>query len=271
MTDLATPTSLSSKNAYAYDTFTTGLILGDLAFRSSDPGPGDHLPAFDIELLDGGRLTRDTLGNRPTLIVFGSMTCPVTESSGPVLSDLHRRYGDRVRFVLVNTREAHPGERLSQPRDMDAKRRRAGQLRSHHGFRFEVAVDGIEGEFHRAMSPKPNSAYLVRPEGIIAYRAHWANDGAGLERAIIAILDGQRTVGSSRAMLRPLLRAIGHLPSIGRRGGAKVMRDVWRAVPPFAVMALLTRPLAFLPPDVRGSVAAIVALVGIGAAVWLLA
>lgn len=271
MTDITTTTSISSNKAYAYDTFTAGLILSDLAFRSTDPGPGDRLPAFDIELLDGGRLTRDTLGDRPTLVVFGSMTCPVTESSGPVLNDLHRRYGDRVRFVLVNTREAHPGEHLSQPRNMDAKRRRAGQLRSHHGFRFEVAVDGIEGDFHRAMSPKPNSAYLVRPDGIIAYRAHWANDGAGLERAITAILDGRRTAGSSRTMLRPLLRAIGHLPSIGRRGGAKVMRDVWRAAAPFAIMALLTRPFGFLPPDKRGPAAAVAAIAVIGAALWFVA
>lgn len=270
MTDHATTTHVSSDDAYAYDTFTTGLILGDLAFRSSDPGPGDRLPAFDIELLGGGRLTQNTLGDRPILIVFGSMTCPVTESSGSVLNDLHRRYGDRVRFVLVNTREAHPGEHLSQPKDMDAKRRRAGELRSHHGFRFEVAVDGIEGDFHRAMSPKPNSAYLVHPDGIIAYRAHWANDGAGLERAIIAILDGQRTAGRSRAMLRPLLRAIGHLPSIGRRGGAKVMHDVWRAVPPFAIMAVLTRPLGFLPPDTRGPVVAVATVAASAAFVWLL-
>ena len=270
MTDIATPTSVSSKEAYAYDTFTTGLILGDLAFRSSDPGPGDRLPAFDIELLDGGRLTRDTLGNRPILIVFGSMTCPVTESSGSVLNDLHRRYGDRVRFVLVNTREAHPGEHLFQPKDMDAKRRRAGQLRSHHGFRFEVAVDGIEGEFHRAMSPKPNSAYLVRSDGIIAYRAHWANDGTGLERAIKAVLEGNATDGNSRAMLRPLLRAIGHLPSIGKRGGAKVMRDVWRAIPPFAIMAVLTRPLGFLPPDARGPVATGAIVAGVAVLFWLI-
>lgn len=261
--------SRSSRHTYAYDTFTTALIVGDLAFRRTDPGPGDAIPAFDLELLDGGRLTSAALGDRPVMIVFGSMTCPVTESSGPVLKDLHRRYGDRVSFVLVNTREAHPGDRLQQPRNMDAKRGRAAALRAHHGFTFEVAVDGIDGDFHQAMSPKPNSAYLVRPDGIIAYRAHWANDGAGLERALTALLNGKGGPGRSRAMMGPLLRAIGHLNAIGRRGGAKVMRDVWRAVPPFAVMALLTRPLSFLPPDLRGPVVA-VAMAGAGfVAGWL--
>ncbi len=244
----------SSRDTYAYDTFTTDLIVSDLAFRRTDPGPGDTVPDFNLELLDSGRLTPTTLGPRPVLIIFGSLTCPVTESSGPVINDLHRRYGDRIRFVFVNTREAHPGDHLPQPRAIDAKRRRAADLRAHHGFGFEVAVDSIDGDFHRAMGPKPNSAYLLRPDGVIAYRAHWANDGAGLERALRALLDGTGIAGRSSAMVGPLLRAIGHLPGIGRRGGHKVMRDVWRAVPPFAILATLTRPLTFLPPDRRGPV-----------------
>jgi thiol-disulfide isomerase/thioredoxin len=270
---MSKPTPLASRTSrtvYAYDTFTTDLIVGDLAFRRTDPGPGDPVPAFDLEVLGGGRVTNATLGERPALIVFGSMTCPVTESSGPVLNELHRRFGDRVRFLLVNTREAHPGDHLQQPRQMDDKHRRAAELRDHHGFGFEVAVDGIDGDFHRAMSPKPNSAYLVSPDGIIAYRAHWANDRAGLEGALAALLRGDRTTGRSRAMVRPLLRAIGHLPAIGRRGGPKVMRDVWRAVPPFAIIALLTVPLGFLVPDRRGPVAALAVAAGAMVGAWLL-
>ena len=66
--------SRSSRTVYAYDTFTTDLIVGDLAFRRTDPGPGDPVPAFDLEVLGGGRVTKATLGQRPPLIVFGSMT-----------------------------------------------------------------------------------------------------------------------------------------------------------------------------------------------------
>jgi thiol-disulfide isomerase/thioredoxin len=263
-------TARSSRAHYAYDTFTTGLILGDLAFSHTDPGPGDPVPAFDIELLDGGRLTSTTLGPRPLLLVFGSLTCPVTESSGPVLNRLHARFGNRVRFVMVNTREAHPGQLIPQPRSLDEKRAHAASLRAHHRFPFEVAVDGIDGAFHRAMSPKPNSAYLIGPDGVIAYRAHWANDGAGLARAITGLLaSGKAYRGRSSAMFGPLLRAIGHLPGIVRRGGSKVARDVWAAVPPFAVMALLTRPLAFLPADTRGPVALALATTLIGLAAYL--
>lgn len=270
MTD-ATLTARSSRHHYAYDTFTTGLILGDLAFARSDPGPGDPVPGFDLEVLDGGRLASTDLGSRPVLLVFGSLTCPVTESSGAGLNRLHARFGNRIRFVMVNTREAHPGQRIPQPRTLAEKRAHATQLRSHHRFAFEIAVDGIDGAFHRAMGPKPNSAYLIGPDGIIAYRAHWANDAAGLERAMTGLLaQGVTYRGRSSAMFGPLLRAIGHLPGIVRRGGSKVARDVWMAVPPFAIMALLTRPLGFLPPDARGPVAlALVAALG-GLAIYAL-
>ena len=89
-------------------------------------------------------------------------------------------------------------------------------------------------------------------------------------QALAALLRGDRTAGRSRAMVRPLLRAIGHLPAIGRRGGPKVMRDVWRAVPPFAIIALLTVPLGFLVPDRRGPVAALAVAAGAMVGAWLL-
>jgi len=59
-------------------------------------------------------------------------------------------------------------------------------LRHHHGIPFEVAVDGIDGAPHRALTPKLNSAYLLDPAGIIRYRAHWANDERGLRSALSA-------------------------------------------------------------------------------------
>ncbi len=117
-------------------------------------------------------------------MVFGSRTCPVTESAAPVLKRLHARFGDSVRFVLVNTREAHPGQTIGQPATAAEKHRHAHHLRHHHAIPFEVAVDDIDGTVHRAFTPKPNSAYLADPGGTILFRAHWANDEAALRRAL---------------------------------------------------------------------------------------
>lgn len=246
--------------AYRFDTFRTSLLLDDMRFRDTDPGPGDRAPDISLPTLDAGTVHVASPGPRPMLLVVGSRTCPVTESAVPRLARLHGEVGDRVRFVLVNTREAHPGERIPQPRTSEEKHAHARALRDHHGVAFEVAVDDIDGGLHRALGPKPNSAYLIDPDGTIVHRAHWANDEAALRRAIAAHLDGRRGRGRSRAMVRPLMRAVGHLPGIVRDGGAKIERDVWRAAPPLALLARVSMLLRPLDTDARGVAAGAVVL-----------
>ncbi|MFV2086574.1 TlpA family protein disulfide reductase [Micromonospora sp. LOL_021] len=261
------PTSTPG-SAYRFERFTTALLIDDMFFRADAPGARDRVPAFDLPTLDGGRFRSDDLGPLPVLMIFGSRTCPVTESAGPILRALHAEFAGQVRFVLVNTREAHPGEVFTQPRTTPEKWAHAQELRTHHGFTFEVAVDDIDGDLHRAMTPKPNSAYLLSPTGVIVYRAHWANDERGLRSALTRASAGQPPVrDASRAMVRPLLRAVGHLPGVGAFAGRGVERDVWRAAAPLAVLGRLSRLFRWLPADRRGPAAAgllliIVAVVG---------
>lgn len=244
--------------AYRFDTFRTSLLIDDLRYRRTDPGPGDPFPLVDLPLLGGGRITSDDPHDRPTLFVFGSRTCPVTESAVPRLGALHEQFGDRIRFVLVNTREAHPGDLIQQPATLEEKVRHAEALRDHHGIAYEVAVDDIDGTLHRAVGPKPNSAYLVAPQGTIVYRAHWANDDAGLRAAIESLLGGDEPHrGRSRAMVRPLMRAVGHLPGIVRDGGATIERDVWKAAPPLGLLGRVSSLFPSLPADRRGPAAAL--------------
>ncbi|WP_328474376.1 redoxin domain-containing protein [Actinoplanes sp. NBC_00393] len=250
-------TTADAGEAYRFTRFRTALLLDDLTFDRDSPAPGARIPAFDLPTLDGGRFTDTDLGARPVLLVFGSRTCPVTESAGPILNELHRDFGDRVRFVLVNTREAHPGEKFGQPRTPQDKRRHAEELRRHHALQFEVAVDDLDGGLHQAMSPKPNSAYLLDPAGVIRFRAHWANDETGLRAALTAIAAGRVPQRDrSRAMLGPLLRAVGHLPGVVGFAGSRVERDIWLAAAPLAVLSRVSRLFSRLPEDHRGPAAA---------------
>jgi hypothetical protein len=252
---------------YRFHRFSTALLIDDMTFGRRAPGPGDPVPAFDLPTLDGGRFRSDDLGGLPVLLVTGSRTCPITESAGPVLRRLHAEFGDRIRFVLVNTREAHPGDRFGQPQTFEEKWEHATELRRHHDIGFEVAVDDLDGLLHRALTPKPNSAYLLDPSGIIRYRAHWANDERGLRAALIDAAGGRQPVrGRSRGMAGPLLRAVGHLPGVVRFAGPRVERDVWLAAPPLALLGRLSRLLPWLPTDRRGIVAA-VALASVAAIV----
>ena len=49
---------------------------------------------------------------------------------------------------------------------------------------------GGASNFHRALSPKPNSAYALGKDGTILFRAHWANDTKALAAGLNAIAAG---------------------------------------------------------------------------------
>ncbi|UJP40293.1 TlpA family protein disulfide reductase [Cellulomonas palmilytica] len=243
---------------YLFDDLRTRDVLADMRYLPTDPAPGDLIPAFDLPTLDGDRFRSDTLGHRPVLLVFGSQTCPVTRSAVPPLRDLHDEYGDRVRFVLVQTREAHPGELLPQPRTDEQKAAHAATMRDDLRVPFEVAVDDLAGTLHRAVGPKPNSAYVLRPDGTITARVHWANDAAALRSELEHVLHGTAALRHRGGATSPLLKAVGHLPEVVRRAGNKAERDVWRAVPPLALLGRTAGLLRGLPVDRRGPAAAAV-------------
>jgi len=86
----------------------------------------------------------------------------MTDNAAPGLNALHLRFGRRVRFVMVNVREAHPGRAIPQPGTLDAKMAHAMRLRELHGFEFDVAVDDLNGTLHRALGAKPNAASVYQ-------------------------------------------------------------------------------------------------------------
>ena len=82
-----------------------------------------------------------------------------------------------------------PGKNVPQPQSMDQKTANVELLRGVHGFDFEVAVADIDGTLHRALSHKPNSAYIVGRKGTILFRAQWANDTSTLGEALESVTE----------------------------------------------------------------------------------
>ena len=197
------------------------VVLGDMSFGTDDLGPGDRIPDFDLPTLDGGRFrSADLTETGLALLVLGSYTCPVTESAAPGLNQLHAGFGGQVRFVMVNVLEAHPGKNVPQPQTMDQKTAHAEQLGDAHGFDFEVAVDDIDGTLHCALSPMPNSAYIVDREWTILFRAQWANDTSALLEALEAITEGKTLRRlQSRELARPMLSMLRYGAPVFDRAG----------------------------------------------------
>lgn len=244
---------LAAGRRYRFKHLSMPIVMRDMSFNEDDPGPGDRIPDFDLPTLDGGCFrSTDLAETGPAILIFGSYTCPVTDSAAPGLKQLHARFGDGVRFVMVSVREAHPGKNVPQPQSMDQKTAHAEQLRDLHGFDFEVAVDDIDGTFHRAMSPKPNSAYIVAEDGTILFRAQWANDTKALAKALEAIAAGKAiSRRRSRTNIRSLLGMLPYGVPVFDRAGDGAWLDMWRVAPPLAFLGFIQKALRVGPRGVH--------------------
>lgn len=229
---------------YRFHKLSMSILLADMRFAERDLGPGDAAPDFDLPTISGRRFRRRGLvHHRATLMVFGSSTCPMTDNSTPGLKALHVKYGDQIQFMMVNVREAHPGARLPQPETHETKLAHARFLRDLHDVPFDVAIDDIDGGLHRAFGAKPNAAYLLGPDGIILFRAHWANETKALARALNEIATGRKLRRrKSSAMLGPMMRMMGDIAPVLRRAGPGAWGDMWRVAAPLALTAALLSP-----------------------------
>lgn len=240
---------------YRYDHFTTKLLIHDGSFHKGASRPGETLPEFDLPTTDGTRIvTEDFIGDRPLFLVTGSITCPMTASAMPSLKRLHAKCGDDVAFVMLNVREAHPGENYPQPSTMEEKMNHARALKDLYQVPWTVAVDDLDGTLNFVMDAKPNSAYLMDKDGKIVFRSVWARDLRGsIRRPLESAAQEEPPIKEeSRALLRPVILASGVIDEVMKRAGTTAVRDHWRSNFPLQLAARVASWFRPLPPDWRG-------------------
>ncbi|MDP9357200.1 MAG: redoxin domain-containing protein [Chloroflexota bacterium] len=249
---------------YRYPHFTRGILLDDMAFRGG-PYPGQPLPDFDLPTTDGGCVhKRDFVGRRPLLLTCTSITCPMAATMGPGLRRLHAEFGDRVAFVTLYVREAHPGECYPQPTTLAQKIAHAQAYQAIERFPWPVAVDTASGDLHRALDPRPNAAYLMDAQGNVAFRALASNDERVLREGLQALASGQPLpIGEREPLVIPTLKAMGVMRGVLELAGQEAVGDLRRELPgvyPLLVLAALFRPL---PPLFRGMAVLAIGLLGL--------
>lgn len=258
---------------YRYDRVTMGVLMSDFMFNKDSPKSGDAFPDFKLETTDGKVIIKeDFLGKQPLLLVFGSVTCPMTASSIAPLKELHAEFGDQVTFITLNVREAHPAENVRQPNTSEQKRQHARLLKEQFGIPWSVVSDDIDGTLHRALDTKPNAAYLMNTEGQLVFRSLWAGDRAALRVALKSVIDEETPVlGESTRILGPIIRSMGYFNDVFKRAGPQAMRDMLLAAPPVAIVGKTAGLFRRLDPDRRGILALLTVLVTLGVLVGFVA
>ncbi len=177
----------------------------------------------------------------------------MTASAGPALKKLYEEFGDRVAFLTLYVREAHPGERYPQAETLEQKVEHARAYKERDGIRWPVAVDDVEGDLHRTLDPKPHAAYIMGVEGNVAFRTLWANDERVLREPLEEIVSWPTaTIGERQPRVVPMVKGMGKQYEILDLAGSVAKRDVLRQAPPMYAMARLAALFRPLPPLGRG-------------------
>jgi hypothetical protein len=254
--------SNDATDEYRYKRFTTSLLFRDLRFRKGTAAPGDAFPEFEMMTTDNTRLVNDEVfGEKPVIFIFGSMTCPMTASAAPSLQKLYDEFGDRAHFIMLYVREAHPGEHFTQSESIEGKLDHARALKDFYDIQWTVAADNVDGDLHRALDPKPNSAFLMDKDGTILFRSLWASDYCALRAALRAATAGQPLPSQqSTKVVGPVVEAMGYVHDAMKRGGPQAVKDLWRAALPMALAGRIAIVFSGFSPARRG-VAAVLTLV----------
>ncbi len=159
------------------------------------PKIGEMAPDFELvsaDLKDTVRLS-DYRNNKPVALIFGSHTCPPHSDGTKILKELQKRYKNKVAFISVYLKEAHPTDKwwlgetrtqqaifdwtktvgrrnLDEPETLQARRRAASNYRQQlYDNQLPIYVDTMDDQVGELYAAKPTRLYLIDKEGKVIY------------------------------------------------------------------------------------------------------
>ena len=104
------------------------------------------------------------------------------------LKKLYARWRDKVNFVDIIVRQAHPGRQIPAYYSFDQKMRDAQRYQDEEGIPWCVVVDDIEGTTHNLYGGLADPSYLLDADGRVSFYHVWTHAPA-LHKAIDALLN----------------------------------------------------------------------------------
>ena len=171
-----------------------------------EPGPkrGTLAPLLQLPRSEGGGAVKipNPESGKPTVLVFGSYSCPNFRTAAPVLNELSKTFGDHVSFLLVYIREAHSTDQwqstinerdqvaLAPVASVEQKHDYAMMCQRKLHLRFASVVDGLDNAAEQAYGAWPSRVYVIGADGRVRYSSALIEeefDRAALEAAVKAV------------------------------------------------------------------------------------
>jgi thiol-disulfide isomerase/thioredoxin len=145
--------------------------------------PGDPAPDFDLKKVDTEQRVRlSAFAGKPVALVFGTYSCPPFRDHVSTLNAMARMYKDKVEFLLIYIREAHPADGwqvednekehviVAEPNSAAEKEGHASMCVRNLDIRFTTLIDGMDNKTERDYSAWPDRLYLIGKDGRVAWK-----------------------------------------------------------------------------------------------------
>jgi glutathione peroxidase-family protein len=220
--------------------FPAHRLEGALRFSAHEVRVGTKAPDFALPDLSGKTVRLfGYRGKSSVVLMFGSVTCGATatqlRAGQPSIRSLYTRYKKKgFEFLLIYTKEPHPGENIPQPTTIAERVKNAVQLKEEEKVNFPILIDAPDNAVRNAYRGWSNGIFVVNKEGVLVFRSSWTHgpelaqvlhDLYAWEKAqardeLIRICYSERLVG--------LLRNKRISASVHRRAGPRATQDFAR-------------------------------------------
>jgi hypothetical protein len=116
---------------------------------------------------------------------------------------------EEFQWVLIYTREAHPGELVGAHATFADKLACAQRFQQRWQIQRTILVDDLAGSVHRAYGGLPNMTYIVAQSGHVVFRADWT-DAHTLEWALTYLQHETREKASGQRVASFFAEIQGH-------------------------------------------------------------
>ena len=161
------------------------------------PKAGEKAKNFEATTLDGKKVKLSDFFSKKIVLEIGSITCPIYQSKKPKMNKLAKKYNN-FWFLLLYTREAHPGYKIPSHKSFKEKFLRAKQLEKDNENRL-ILIDDLDGTAHKAYGSMPNSLYVIDTTSKILFRSDW-NDVIATQDLLEKLEKGQDISGVKKRL-----------------------------------------------------------------------
>jgi hypothetical protein len=220
--------------------FPAHRLEGALRFSAHEVRVGTEAPDFALPDLSGKTVRLSSYRNNSNVVLmFGSVTCGATatqlRAGKPSIRSLYARYKNKgFEFLLIYTKEPHPGENIAQPTTMEERVKNAIRLKQEEKVNFSILIDTPDNAVRNAYRGWANGIFVINKDGVLVFRSSWTHgpelaqvlydlhtwEKAQARNELVRVCYSERLVG--------LLRNKKISASVHRRAGPQAAQDFAR-------------------------------------------